>query len=104
MNPYKVDFSALPWESPAAGVRYKAAEQAGRKLRLVEFGAEFVEPDWCTKGHIGYLLEGTLEIDYRGRKAVYQAGDGIFIPTGQEHGHKARAISATALLVLVEDV
>jgi len=44
MRQYKIDFESMEWEVSAAGVRFKAYEQDGRRLRLVEFGKEFVEP------------------------------------------------------------
>ncbi len=104
MEPYKIDFDAMPWQAPAAGVRFKSHEQAGRKLRVAEFGKEFVEHDWCTKGHIGYILDGKLEIDFSGNTVLFGAGDGIFIPGGEQHKHKGRAVTQKVRLILVEDV
>jgi gentisate 1,2-dioxygenase len=103
MAKYRVDFDSLPWESPAAGVRAKAYEQGGRKLRLAEFGGEFVEPDWCTKGHVGYVLEGQMKIDFDGKTVVFSRGDGIFIPAGEEHRHKAKVLTDSVKVILVED-
>jgi len=103
MGQYRIDFDAIPWQTPAAGVRFKAHEQVGRKLRLAEFGKGFVEPDWCNKGHIGYILEGQLEIDFSGNAVSFYPGDGIFIPPGEQHKHKGRAITETVRLILVED-
>ncbi len=103
MEQYKIDFESMEWEVPARGARFKAYEQSGRKLRLVEFSKEFVEPDWCTKGHIGYILEGQIEIDFDGKKEVFGPGDGIFIPTGQKHKHKGRVLTDKMKVILVED-
>ena len=93
----------MPWESPAAGVRFKAYEQGGRKLRLVEFGREFVETGWCTKGHIGYILEGRMEVNFDGKVVAFGPGDGIFIPADNEHRHKAKVLTKSVKVVLVED-
>jgi glyoxylate utilization-related uncharacterized protein len=103
MARYKIDFESMRWESPMAGVRFKAYEQSGRKLRLAEFGREFVEPDWCTKGHIGYILEGQMEINFDGKVVAFGPGDGIFIPAGEEHKHKAKVLTNSVKVVLVED-
>ena len=103
MEQYRIDFESMEWESPADGVRFKAYEQDGRKLRLVEFAKEFIEPDWCTKGHVGCILEGKGEIDFDGKVITFGPGDGIFIPAGQEHKHKARALTDTIKMILVED-
>jgi len=37
MEQYRIDFESMAWESPADGVRFKAYEQGGKKLRLVKF-------------------------------------------------------------------
>ena len=104
MEQYRIDFESMEWESPARGVRFKAYEQGGRKLRLVEFAKEFVEPDWCTKGHIGYILEGQMEIDFNGEKKVFSPGDGVFIPAGEKHKHKGRVLTDKVKAILVEDI
>lgn len=101
---YRVDFESIPWEASAAGVRFKARAQDGRQLRLVEFAKGFVEPDWCLNGHIGLILEGQMEIDFDGELIVFGAGDGVFIPPGQEHEHKARVLTDRVRAILVEDV
>ena len=104
MEQYRKNFESMEWESPADGVRFKAYEQDGKKLRLVEFFKEFVEPDWCTNGHIGYILEGQMEIDFDGAKEVFGPGDGVFIPAGQQHKHKGRVLTDKVKAILVEDV
>ena len=104
MEQYRVDFESMQWETPAEGVRFKAYERDGRKLRLVEFGKEFVEPDWCAKGHIGYILEGQMEIDFDGKVILYKPGDGAFIPAGEKHRHKGKVLTDTVKIILVEDV
>ena len=104
MEQYKIDFQSMSWESPAPGVKCKAYQHGERKLRLVEFAKEFVEPDWCRKGHIGYILEGQMEIDFDGKVIAFGPGDGVFIPAGEEHKHKGRVLTDTVKIILVEDV
>ena len=104
MEQYRVDFESMPWETPAAGVRFKARERGGKKLRLVEFSREFVELDWCLNGHIGLILEGQVEIDFDGKVIVFNPGDGVFIPPGQEHKHKGRVLTDKVRAILVEHV
>ena len=92
----KIDFTSIPWEIPAAGVRFKTYEQDGRQLRLVEFNEEFIETDWCTKGHIGYILEGNV--------VVFNAGDGLFIPAGEKNKHIGKVLTKIVKIIFVEDV
>jgi quercetin dioxygenase-like cupin family protein len=104
MEQYRIDFESMEWETPAEGVRFKAYEEGGRKLRLVEFGKEFIEPDWCAKGHIGYILQGQMEIDFDGKVILFGPGDGVFIPPGQEHKHKGRVLTDKVTAILAEEV
>jgi len=67
--------------------RFKAYELVGKTIRLVELTQELIEPDWCQKGHIGYVLSGKQEINFDGEIIAFQEGDGILIPSGEDHKH-----------------
>ena len=103
MSTDRIDFDTLPWESTVPGARCKVYREGGKQIRLLEFTEEFVEPHWCEKGHIGYVLEGTLAVDHQGRRVCYPAGSGLFIPGGPQSGHKATSLMPLVRLVLVED-
>ena len=59
-----INFQDIDWEALAPGVQHKAYVEDNQRLRLVEFSDEFVEDSWCTKGHVGYILEGSISIDF----------------------------------------
>jgi hypothetical protein len=103
MESYKVDFDSLSWQSQVQGCRYKMLQQGNRKLRLVEFSREFIELDWCTKGHIGYVLEGEGKIYFTNCSIELMPGNGIFIPGGIENKHKLHVTSNKITLILVEE-
>ena len=121
-HPNKITFAALPWESPMPGVRFKRYAAGGKQLRLVEYTREFAEPDWCGKGHTGYVIDGELEIDFHGTVVLYSPGDAIptpkdggsavrrqgcrsrLIPPGEGDRHKAKILTDTATVFLSEDV
>ncbi|MBM4159659.1 MAG: cupin domain-containing protein [Ignavibacteria bacterium] len=103
MTPHRVDFNEILWESPMKGLRFKALRQSGRQLRLVEYTPE-MEPHWCEKGHIGYVLTGQFEIRFPGDVQIFKEGDGVFIPAGPEHKHMGRALTDVVRAVFVEDV
>ncbi len=105
MKSYLVDFKNMDWESPAPGVRHKVYLRDNQRIRLVEFSEEFVEENWCTKGHIGYVLEGSISIDFNGDLIKFNSGDGLFIPEGDENRHKGSiAKGEKALIILFEEV
>ena len=103
MSQYKIDFTTIPWETPMSGLRFKALRHEGRQLRLVEYTPD-MEPHWCEKGHIGYLLHGQFEIKFDAGVSVYNPGDGIFIPSGKQHRHMGKALTDVVRAVFVEDV
>lgn len=94
----------MPWNEPAKGVRFKAMVSGSRQVRLVEFSDGFVEPDWCAKGHAGYVLDGEFSIDYSGTVERYKAGDVIFIPEGDKDKHKAILGKGEKVLLLLFEI
>ena len=104
MEQYKINFESIPWEMPADGVRFKAYKQNGKQVRLVEFTDRFVETDWCRKGHIVYILEGQLKVNFNGNEVVFNAGDGLFIPAGEKDKHIGRALTKIVRMLFVEDI
>ncbi len=99
-----VKFKDLEWEVPTKGVRQKTLKQNTQQVRLLEFSDQLLEEEWCTKGHIGYVLEGELSIDFKGKVVHYVKGDGLWIMPGEKYGHKALiAKGKSALLVLFEE-
>ena len=53
-------------------------------------------------------LDRTLDIkgtpDRTSGVMTFKAGDGVFIPAGEKHKHKAKAVTEVVRLVLVEEV
>ena len=85
---YLIEFDKMSWNESAKGLRTKTFMNGNQQIRLVEFSEGFIEPDWCIKGHAGYVLDGTLIIDFNGNIERYHKGAIIFIPPGKEAKHK----------------
>lgn len=102
MKKCRVAFDSLSWESQLPGARYKAFQHGDTRLRVAEYTREFVAPDWCREGHVGYVLEGEVDIDFDGDVVRFSAGDGLFIPEGEDNRHKPTVVSDVVRLVLVE--
>ena len=89
---YKLVFDDLPWFEAGDGMRYKRIQQGDTQLRLVEWDRAMVHANWCFKGHIGYVIEGEVEIDI----AVTGANGGVTAGgtcnccrTNRDRGHAA---------------
>jgi quercetin dioxygenase-like cupin family protein len=96
-------FEDLPWESPVPGFRQKVAVRHGKHMRLIELAESFVEADWCTKGHAGYVLEGELELSFVDHVVRLEPGQAFIVRSGDVDKHKARAVGALARLLVVDD-
>ncbi len=96
-----VDFRDMQWQSDRPGMRFKTYAEGDQKLKLVEFSDQLCEGEWCTLGHVGFMLEGSMTVEFEERRITFNAGDGIFVPGG--HRHKASmARGRTAVAVFVE--
>lgn len=104
MEQYRILFDELEWQDGIRGARFKAFRSGNKQIRLLEFTSEFIEPDWCEKGHVGFVIDGELEIDFRGAVVRYPKGSAFFIPLGEASGHKAKSIASATQLFLVEDI
>lgn len=81
-----IPFEQLEWSEPHPGVQEKSYSKNGQKIRLVEFHDDFVEEDWCTKNHTGYVLSGTMKIDFKDAELIsYSKGDGLMIDDHSPH-------------------
>ena len=98
-----IPFEDIDWKQVGPGVREKRNESKDGIVRLVEFAAGFVEPDWCTKQHVGYVIEGCLELRFESDAVELRRGQAIVIPGGGGGRHRARVLSdQPATLLLVE--
>jgi quercetin dioxygenase-like cupin family protein len=102
MQDYRIDFASLPWEPLMEGVRQKVIVNSGKKVRLVEY-SRAMPAHWCAKGHCGYILQGQFEIEFRDSRRIFKTGDGLLIPDGEEHRHRARVLSDIVMVIFVED-
>lgn len=104
MSRRRIDFADLDWEIPLPGARFKRHAGDGRVVRLIEFTEDLVEPDWCRKGHVGYVVDGRLTIDFPDGPVVYETGDALLIEAHEADRHMARVgPGERALLFMVEE-
>ena len=104
MSTFKVDFTKMDWQPIRPDVRQKVHCEGSRQIRLVEFDTSDGAEQWCEAGHIGYVLKGALSISFDGEVVSFEAGDGLFIPSGAASRHRSISIAAGTQLLMVEDV
>jgi quercetin dioxygenase-like cupin family protein len=71
--------------------------------RLTRWPVDDTERTGVVTGHVGYVIEGDMEIEFDDRVEQYRAGDGLVIPAGTMDRHRPKALSERVRLVFVED-
>jgi uncharacterized cupin superfamily protein len=99
-----VELDTIRWQEDRPGARFKSFASGGQRLRLLELSEEFVEDDWCTEGHVVYVLDGELSVELKGAGLTrLQAGDASFLPAGEAGAHRpVLGPGERALLLLFE--
>ncbi len=101
---YKIQFEQMEWVEVGDGMRFKRFQQDELQLRLVEWDKAMVHPNWCLKGHVGYMVEGEVEIDIAGKVFNYKKGDVFVLPDGEAHKHRPKVLTEKAQFFAVEKV
>jgi len=85
-----VDFGAIGWEDDGPGIRARAAQAAGSRWAIVEYGPGAQRDEWCTDGHRGYVLEGAIEYEFDDGSGpqAFTKGQGFVLDSGT--GHRGR--------------
>lgn len=94
-------FREIPWAEIAPGAREKRVIRGAQVLRLIEFAPTFREIQWCTKQHLGFVIEGEFAIEFTNGLIRFCQGDGIAIPAGEAAEHRA-VVDSSVTLFLVE--
>lgn len=81
-------FNSIEWENPKPGLKQKTFSEGKTQMRLLRFEEDFVEEDWCHKGHMGFVVEGEMKLHFEDKIEYYQKGDGLWILPGKIFKHK----------------
>lgn len=94
----------MPWNTVTDGARQKVVVSGQTRVRLLELTDAFVEQEWCTRAHVGYVVEGDLELTFQTGSMNLGIGDAFVLREGESDRHRAKALGPRVVLFLVEDV
>lgn len=95
-------FADVAWQDFGELARQKVIDNGEKRVRLLELHAGFYEQEWCERGHTGYVVAGTVEVEFGDEVQSFSQGDALLISRG--HPHKARTTTGPATLFLVDEV
>ena len=56
-------------------------------MRLLELSGDLEHPDWCLKGHIGFVVEGSFVLDINGKEIELHKSS-VFAVRDNEHSQR----------------
>jgi len=81
-------------------VTERVAEVGRLRTRLVEFSSNYRADHWCSRGHIVFVLDGSLVTDLAdGRRVETPAGTGFQVGDGGP-GHRSSARSGAKVFIV----
>ena len=99
----RIRFPQLPWSKVegggASGRMRRHVLSDGGTARILDVYPDWNESEWCRKGHIGYVLTGTLKLEFPSQpRMVVRKGEGFEIPRGC--AHRASSGKRTRLFIV----
>lgn len=89
-----------PGASGAAKVR--ACQVGHVQLRVVEYGAGYVADHWCAKGHVIYVIGGSLIVEHEDDtpSCALNAGMSWYVGDGEGARHRVRSRDGATVFIL----
>ncbi len=87
MNELVCSFDDIEWNITRPGIREKKIVIGSKTLRLLEITDKLDHPDWCEKGHVGYVVEGSLILNIDGSEKPLYRSD-VFVVESDELTHR----------------
>ncbi len=99
----KIDFEQIDWQKITGNGRHgraKTSKLPTKLIRLLELSPMWNERKWCTIGHTGYVLEGSLFLNLGKEGVEIAEGQAFAIESGEKH--KAFCKSKTRIFLVSE--
>jgi quercetin dioxygenase-like cupin family protein len=93
-------FGEQPWTPGAHPLERKKVAPPG--MTLLRFEVGFEDPNWCTRSHVLFIVEGALSVELETQTVVVSAGDAIALDPGTRHRVAVIGSEATTVFALSE--
>ena len=100
----RLDFDSIEAADDQPDIHSRAVPALGQRWAIVEYESGAAREEWCTDGHRGYVLAGSIEYEFDDGTpplAIAQ-GQGFWLAAGT--GHRGRNTGPTTTrLFLIDD-
>ena len=105
MTDFKIEFNKMEWVTISLGAKQKQFQNNHNRIRLLRLEDSFEETDWCTNGHIGYVLDGEMTLYFAEHKVHYKTGNAFIINSDSPNKHKAKIEKNKFVeMILIEEI
>lgn len=86
----------------SGAVRARACRVGEVQLRLVEYGAGYLADHWCAKGHVIYVVLGSLAIEHEdgSPSQILDAGMSWCVADGEGPPHRVRSQAGATVFIV----
>jgi hypothetical protein len=99
-----IDWSRTPATRTAvasAGATSRAHKTNGVQLRVVDYDPDYMADHWCSKGHILYVISGSLTIEHSDGTESYELAAGMSWQTADGGSpHRVRSICGASVFIV----
>jgi quercetin dioxygenase-like cupin family protein len=90
--------SEIPGE---AGITIsRTVQQGDLRVRVVEFSPGYLADHWCPKGHVVFVLEGTLTSDLDDGRSFTTSAGSCFVVGDNDGRHRARTDTGAKVFIV----
>ncbi|GAB3286850.1 DHCW motif cupin fold protein [Pseudoclavibacter terrae] len=80
--------------------RWRTQQIGDTRIRMVDYTPGYLADHWCSRGHVLFVLDGTLETELDdGRLVTLSAGQSYQVGTGME-AHRSRTEAGARLFIV----
>src|SRR5262245_1308195 len=94
-----VTASEQPGESGTATARVRQFGET--QIRLVSYSPDYVADHWCHKGHVVFVVDGQLAIEYQdGKRYELQAGMSYYVGDNESPSYRVTTRQGAAIFIV----
>jgi hypothetical protein len=88
-----------PGQSGTAAVR--TFQMGDKQIRLVAYSTGYAADHWCNKGHLTFVISGTVDIEQAdGSRHRADAGTSYHVADGEVHAHRLSSPTGATLFIV----
>jgi hypothetical protein len=106
--PLQVDFRTCDWNAVAetehpgeSGCAYWKTQQYGDvRVRVVRYSADYLADHWCSRGHVLFVLSGTLVTELQDGTTVSLGAGQSYTVADDASSHRSRTETGASLFIV----